>query len=218
MEWRQHGWRDVGWKVALKKQGGFMAFAGIQKFIGRLEMQLLTKPKKTAPITASPRRNESVPALYESLVELHCVCAVTDKAYVLQYRRSANGKLHYLKSEKCDGTIPPGRNTGGASASAAQEVTLDAFDALRFPCPWCGDATVNSCSCGSLVCGGRKRGNLFVCRASCGETWTGVPLKKVETSTRRKPAAQCSTAPPRPAASAVTALALRHGPAGLKKR
>ncbi len=191
-----------------------MAFHGIQKIVGRPRLVRRSSPPKAVSIPVAPRAANAVSAIQESVVELHCVCALTNRAYVLQYRRIAGGKLRYLASEKLDGTIPPRKAGTGASVSAAQEVPMGDIEAIRFPCPWCGDGSINLCRpCGSLVCGGRKRGKEFVCRPSCGATWIGVPLETVEVSTRRTPDPQCSASP----APAGSALVLWRGGA-LKKR
>lgn len=190
-----------------------MRFREIQRVNSRLAAALRTRPmpRESGP---APRVTPAAPVMCESIVELHCVCGVTDRAYVLQYAPAAGGKLRYLSSQKLDGAIPPRRDNSSATISAAQEMRFDAFETRRFPCPWCGDASINACgSCGSLVCGGRKRGKQFVCRASCGATWIGVPLERVAVSTRRMPAPEC-TASPAPAGHALVLVPR----AGLVKR
>lgn len=149
------------------------------------------------------------------MLELHCVCAVTDKPYVLRYRQSRDGKLQLAATEKLNGGMPPRKAAAGSSVSAAKAVPLSAIETLQFTCPWCGDISINRCDqCGGFVCGGRTTGNRFICRPSCGATWIGVPLDTLDMSERRE-ARKAPMASPKPA---VTALALTRGSGALMKR
>lgn len=194
-----------------------MSFKAIQKMLARWEDALLSEPR--SPRAARPPRDvprrEAVAV--ERLFELSCVCAVTDKPYVLQYRW-AGKRLVFVKAIKLESS---GRGHARPSGLAVdqQMAAVSAFKSFCFPCPWCGSDSINYCgaNCGALVCGGRIRDGVFHCRPSCGASWTGVPLESIEghnkTSVARTAAKFAGPPEARPATD-VTQLAVRpprHG-------
>jgi hypothetical protein len=174
-----------------------MKFTAIQKFIGSIGMT---------------SRESNSPAAPTELFELSCVCAVTDRAYVLQYERTAGGKLRFLKSIKSDAP----KNGAGAVARSASTIRMDAFEPRYFPCPWCNANSICSCGrCRSLVCNGRLYGRMFNCRASCGNSGVTTPMGSLtgETGKTGHPAALREPAGSALALRAGTDLARRQGKA-----
>jgi hypothetical protein len=165
-----------------------MTFAAIQKFIGSIGMTT---------------RESNSPAAPTELFELSCVCAVTDRAYVLQYERTAGGKLRFVKAVKSDAAS---ENAAGAVSRSASTIRMDAFEPRTFPCPWCSANSICSCGrCHTLVCNGRLYGRMFNCRASCGNSGTTTPMGSL-TGEAGKPTHPAALREP-----AGSALALRGG-------
>jgi hypothetical protein len=56
------------------------------------------------------------------------------------------------------------------------------------------------CDCGGVICGGRVKGKMFHCRASCGRRWPmGDPVHEIEVTEER--ARREWKAPPRSAST-----------------
>ncbi len=119
---------------------------------------------------------------------LQCFCAREDKPYIMHFVRQPNGKYRCIESVKL------GRRVNGPAAyvTSASTVRMDQIEG-RLPCAWCGTGGINHCAshCGAFVCSGRKQGQLFICRDSCGARWVGTPLEVVEGETMQ----ECLIAP-----------------------
>jgi hypothetical protein len=174
-----------------------MKFTAIQKFIGSIGMA---------------SRENSTHAVNTELFELSCVCAVTDRAYVLQYERTVKGKLRFVKAIKSDAP----ENGAGAVSRSASTIRMDAFEPRTFPCPWCNANSICSCGrCHTLVCNGRLYGRMFNCRASCGNSGVTTPMGSLtgETGKTGHPAALREPAGNALALRGGTDLARRQGKA-----
>ena len=119
--------------------------------------------------------------------ELPCMCAVHDRPYTLRFVRKANGLFGLVDSEK-ETNSPQFKGQTGAQIVTPATIPIKEMELMAFPCPWCDDITFHHCSrdCGAFVCGGRIKGNVFHCRPSCGASWVGVPLERVEGQKRQE--------------------------------
>jgi len=160
------------------------------------------KPSVQAALAATPQRMSKQPmqAPAPEILELHCVCAVHDKPYVLRFRRQTDRSLHLLESVK----VQPAKGTPSGEALAGGTVAVklsvnDIGEDTPLPCAWCGNDGLNHCQkhCNALVCGGLTVGNVFHCRKSCGASWSGVPMQELPGQAKAKP----HTPPMRPAPS-----------------
>jgi len=128
------------------------------------------------------------------IFDLYCFCAVHDKRYTLRFIRQPSGLLRFSASFREKAPTSPDNVRAGDVRSPMQ---LRCFETTAVPCAWCGDRSFHHCAshCGALVCGGRMRGDLFRCRASCGAEWVGVPLRQVEGTTQKQPRRPSCPAP-----------------------
>ena len=108
--------------------------------------------------------------------ELHAWCAIHDKPWVIRFRKGAEGLYHSIECVRTQALRKGHVENGGLSEVS---LALDRFGELDHKCPWCGDLNLNRCECG-WVCGGREKGDLFICRDSCGERWVGVPVTELD--------------------------------------
>jgi hypothetical protein len=160
-----------------------MKFMGIEKLIGNLAMGTQATPRSTDALgTRAPEVNTSL-AVATEIFELSCVCAVTDRSYVLQYERTAEGKLRFVKPIKSDAAT---ETFAGSVSRGPSTIPLDAFETRTFPCPWCGVNSIIACAgCDSLVCGGRVHKKVFHCRASCGNSGMTTPIASLKGETEK---------------------------------
>ena len=158
-----------------------MAFAGIEKWMGKVEDALLPRRTNDASIR---KRGEAALAGHDVVCELSCVCAVTDRPYILQYEQGANGKLRLQKSTKGDATTEQRR--GGDSVFRTASWPVESFETPAFSCPWCGSNGVILCgACETLVCKGRTVGKVFHCRGKCGAYGIPEALPSIKGAARR---------------------------------
>jgi len=162
----------------------------------------LTDARRTvqAALAATPQRmgKPSAQNPAPEIQELHCICAVHDKPYVLRFKRQADRSLLLLESVK----VQPAKATPSGEALAGRTVAVklsinDIGEDTSLPCAWCGNGGINYClgNCNAVVCGGLTVGDVFHCRKSCGASWTGVPLQELPGQMKAKP----HTPPMRPA-------------------
>jgi hypothetical protein len=157
--------------------------------------------KIAAALATLPQNQATQPARVPdcAIVELSCVCAVYDQPYTLRFRRQPDGLLRFLESVKGEQTQ---HNAPGGRLGLVLELSVIAFENRVRPCAWCGDGSFHHCAthCGALVCGGLIRSDTFHCRKSCGASWVGVPLAKVEGRiAEQAPQTPMSPRPPAPA-------------------
>jgi hypothetical protein len=131
-------------------------------------------PSVSASSFAAPEPAPVIPA-----VLLHrCVCAVFDLEWYMRYERQRSGRYRAIESIR----IHDGDGVR-QSATLSRTLRYDEIEGRHTPCPWCGDrvGTLYYCSCGAAVCGGRVKGNLFICRDSCGDQWEmGPPAREFQ--------------------------------------
>lgn len=125
---------------------------------------------------AAPERVAVAPHVY-----LHrSVCAVFDLWFVERFERQASGLYRMVETIRIhDGD---GSTLGECQSQA---LSLRKIEGRYLPCPWCGDKAGKRyhCSCGASVCGGKVKGNHFVCRDSCGDEWDlGPPVHEIQVS------------------------------------
>ena len=142
--------------------------------------------------------HEVAPCDGRDVFELRCVCAVRDKPYLLRFMRQGNGKFRFKESVKLGESSNGGAHAAQPAAPPANTLNLAEFEELVTPCAWCGNGGINYCGpyCGAYVCGGRMEGGVFHCRASCGASWTGVPLREVAGTTQAQPRRWAAAPPP----------------------
>jgi hypothetical protein len=127
---------------------------------------------------------------------LNCVCAVEDKPYQLIFVRQSSGRLRLVESLKLTGDARAG--SADARAFAVQQtIPMSDLEGGPWFCAWCRNGSFHYCGadCGDFVCGGRMRGNLFVCRSSCGAEWIGEPMREVQTTKQETRRALLPTVP-----------------------
>jgi hypothetical protein len=127
---------------------------------------------------AQPAETHNLAVGASDRVKLDCVCAIHDKPYQMVFEREASGRYRWVASIKL---IEQGARSGSGrgGAAALQDILVEHLPS-ETPCAWCGNSSFHHCRCNSLVCGGRMRGETFVCRTSCGAEWIGVPLRQVQ--------------------------------------
>ena len=119
---------------------------------------------------------------------LHCACAMHDKEFRAVFvKRPGAARYAWEKSERiADRSGLPSRGTSHRPNSKTIKVEEADFD---FLCEFCGSEGWTLCKCGAFVCGQKKKGNRFQCRASCGREYTTQPLTEVPGSSGHSPAA-----------------------------
>ena len=138
-----------------------------------------TKPENRQSIEAAlalVRKRES------ETFDLTCVCAKHDRPYTLCFRRKPGGLFGLVENVRVpEQALSEEPSEDETRVSAPVKLDLSEFESKVFPCPWCGDKSINHCArhCGAFVCGGLIVGGMFHCRASCGASWIGWPLKRV---------------------------------------
>jgi hypothetical protein len=106
-----------------------------------------------------------------------CVCAVEDREFMVRYVRQPNGLFRATESVK----IHAGGGSGKGSTRPTLVLSIDKIEGGHTACPWCGNGGHYHCDCGGVVCGGKLIGQLFTCRASCGEKWIiGSPVTEIK--------------------------------------
>ncbi len=176
--------------------------------------------ERALAIIRAEREREQLAAAEPHGFLLSCACAVHDRAYALRFKRNtAGGKLYLAESVKLASPSQDTGNPGGSSG--AESLDLSEFNDLSFPCPWCGDESLNRCDCG-LVCGGRTqysllKGWVFHCRPSCGAVWIGTPMKEIEGTSRREEK-RGMTKPQNPLSASPASGAVREQPSTLAGR
>ncbi len=126
-----------------------------------------------------------------------CVCAVHDRPYQLIFVRQPSGRLRLMESVRGSGdarAASPNMRT----PLAQQIISMSDLENGPWCCAWCQNGSFHFCGsdCGALVCGGRMRGNLFVCRDSCGAQWIGSPLQQIQATPAETRRLQQPTASP----------------------
>jgi hypothetical protein len=120
------------------------------------------------------------------LVE-RCACAIYDLEWLMHFERQASGLYRAV-----DSTRIHGGHGSGPGAAQSRVLSVDKIEGRYKPCPWCGGdkaAQLYHCHCGVPVCGGRVKGNLFICRDSCGEQWEmGPPAREIRVTDARQDA------------------------------
>src|ERR1039458_6417900 len=159
------------------------------------------KPSVQAALAATPQRLDKQPLVKTpgpEILEMHCVCAVHDKPYVLRFTRQADRSLLLLESVKVQPAKAKLLEEALAGGTVAVKLSVaDIGEDTPLFCAWCGNEGINYCigNCNALVCGGLSIGPVFHCRKSCGASWTGVPAQELPGQTKAKP----HTPPMRPA-------------------
>jgi len=146
----------------------------------------LHREGKGGAAAASPR-SFSAPASAAgapSAVFERCVCAVFDLEWFVRFERQASGIYRVVESIR----VHDGAGSG-PGAALSRVLSVDEVEGRYPPCPWCGDraGALYHCDCGAVVCGGRVKGNLFICRDSCGDQWEmGPPAREIKVSEARR--------------------------------
>lgn len=124
------------------------------------------------------------------IFNLYMFCAVVDEKYVLRFVREHGGLFRLTDRIKIERT----RRKGSPNASNMTTLDLRQFERRYGPCPWCGCNTGFTRCNSEFVCNGRKIGDLFRCRKTCGEEFVAIPLKEVS-GTQSCPEQAASRAP-----------------------
>jgi hypothetical protein len=100
-----------------------------------------------------------------------CVCAIFDLPFLDRFERQASGLYVPVESWRIDGDENGEGSRTGAEIDRA--LNLNELRGAYMPCPWCGENGNMRyfCGCGGVVCGGKVKGKMFHCRASCGSAW-----------------------------------------------
>lgn len=173
-----------------------MAFNLIRRLMGK-SRRAAWEYRTASPVTQTEG---------SGVFEIVCVCAVTDRPYVLQYERIQGGKLRFRKAITEIEQSTSNRGANGAAPNVA-EVPVQLFETAECPCAWCGTNGFVLCStCGELVCGGRSSGDRFQCRRSCGASFETEPMESVpgRNGTQAPPPAPAAASGPRATAKPVT--------------
>jgi hypothetical protein len=115
-----------------------------------------------------------------------CMCAVFDLPFLDRFERRAG---FYVPVESC--RIDDGANceSFGAGAEIGLALKPDEIRGAWMRCPWCGDngnMRYHCAYCGGVICGGKVRGRMFYCRASCGAAWrVGHPVREIAVTEER---------------------------------
>jgi hypothetical protein len=141
-------------------------------------------PARTASPSASPRGSCFTAPVARRVVAQICVCAFYDLQFLDRFERQASGIYRVVDSIR----IVAGEG-GGSDAEIGRVLNADDIRGNYMPCPWCGENGNMRyyCSCGGVVCGGKVKGNIFHCRASCGRSWPGGnPVHEIEVTEERE--------------------------------
>jgi hypothetical protein len=148
---------------ALEKSGSRMNAA-----LAKLGQEGKPAPAAPAPsvspssFVAPPSPAVTPPPLFE-----RCVCAKFDLEYFMRFERQGSGRYRAVESIRVhDG------ESARPDGAPSHVLKIDQIEGRYTPCPWCGTAgALYHCDCGAVVCGGRVKSNLFICRDSCGDQW-----------------------------------------------
>jgi hypothetical protein len=160
---------------AIEKSGQRMADA-----LARLHRE---GTARSASPSASPRASCFTAPVVRRVVAQICVCAFYDLQFLDRFERQVSGIYRVVESIR----IVAGEG-GGAGAEIGRVLNVDDIRGNYMPCPWCGDNgnMRYHCDCGGVVCGGKVKGNIFHCRASCGQSWpVGHPIHEIDVSEER---------------------------------
>jgi hypothetical protein len=148
--------------------------------LARLRQERATpRPVGPAPSVSASSFAGADPARFPSSAVFHrSVCAVFDLFFDERFERQASGLYRMVE------TIRIHEGDGGRrGVSPRRALAMREIEGRYLPCPWCGDNAGKRyhCDCGTPVCGGRVRGNLFICRDSCGDKWEmGPPAREIQ--------------------------------------
>ncbi len=156
-----------------------------------LRQEQEVETRQAAPASHAPQVDA------REIIEQLFVCAVEDREFIVRYVRQPNGLFRAVESVKI--------HAGGGSAKGSTRPTLvlstDQIEGSHTACPWCGNSGHYHCHCGGVVCGGKLIGQLFTCRASCGDKWIiGSPVTEIK-GTKPQQERHESKAPPRRASA-----------------
>ncbi len=148
----------------------------------RLRADRTARPAVPSP--SSPSSGFTAPALaVQHVVAQLCVCAVFDLPFLDRFERQASGIYRPVESRR----VHDAENFG-AGAEIGGVLNADDIKGAYMPCPWCGDNgnMRYHCDCGGVICGGKVKGKMFHCRASCGASWPmGNPVREIEVTEER---------------------------------
>jgi hypothetical protein len=140
-------------------------------------------PRSAFPSASSTASRFTAPAA-RRVVAQRCVCGIFDLEFFDRYEQQASGIYRVVESIRI-----VDRERGGACAEIGRVLNVDDIRGNYMPCPWCGDNgnMRYHCDCGGVVCGGRVKGNIFHCRASCGQSWpAGHPMHEIDVMEERE--------------------------------
>jgi hypothetical protein len=139
--------------------------------------QSARRPASYPPTPSSSASSFSAPVPADGILH-YCVCAGFDRWFAERFERQLSGLYRSVETVR----IPAGHGGSGSGASMSRVLNVREIEGRYSACPWCGENAGKRyyCYCGAPVCGGRVKGNLFICRDSCGERWEmGPPVREI---------------------------------------
>jgi len=143
------------------------------------------RPDSVPPTPFFAASSFSAPGHAPGAILQRCACAVFDLEWLMHFEQQASGLYRAIDSTR----IHAGDGSGSGAAQS-RVLSVDKIEGGYTPCPWCGGDKARHlyhCHCGVPVCGGRVKGNLFICRDSCGERWEmGPPVREIRVTDARQ--------------------------------